>query len=231
MRIRLPLLALAGGTAVAAVLAVSADRALGIDKKVPGPDPWAGFTDAEKQAQVDEAHAANDRFLANFVAEHRDPRTLRVVEVENYAGPSAGTLEEAVRESEVIIQGKVLKVGFESAQGGGMPLSTSSVEVADSLVGDAQSAIKVFQEGGPVAQGDGGALAQLDVDPILMPGDSVILFLTYDAKLGAYRTVAGVGIYVIEPDGTVRAQEGNPFRDKIDGLRTAQFILMLTAEN
>lgn len=227
---KLGLLTAAATVALLIGVVVGTDGLRALDEKPAGePNPEAGMTDEERLALHAEAHAINARYLADFNARNGDPRSLPVVEVESYAGPSAVTLDEAVRESELIIRGKVVGVTFESAPGGGMPLATSSVEVTASLVGDGPGAVKVFQEGGPVAQGDGGGLVQDDVDPILMPGDSVILLLTYDKKLGAYRTRPGVGVNVIEADGMVRAQEANPFADEINGLKAADFVRKIEA--
>src|SRR5437879_4875807 len=49
-------------------------------------DPWAGLSDQQKQAIVDETHAKNVRFLEGFEARHGDPRSLRVITVSTWQG-------------------------------------------------------------------------------------------------------------------------------------------------
>ena len=55
MTMRIAFAATLAGVLAAAALALSADRVRGVDEKIPGPDPWAGLTDEEKQAFVDAA--------------------------------------------------------------------------------------------------------------------------------------------------------------------------------
>ena len=149
---------------------------------------------------------------------------------EAYSGPEASTLAEALVRADLVVRGRVIEVMFEPSPTDGMPRATSTIDVASVIVGGARGVVKVFQFGGPVGQVDGrGALSELDVDPVLMPGDSVVLLLTFDDKLLLYRTIAGVGVNVIEADGTVRAQEANPFADEINGLKAAEFVKKIEA--
>jgi hypothetical protein len=223
------LLAIAG-VAVIAVVAVGAvvpqtrETARAFIQQKFGIDPWAGLSDAQKQAQVDQTHARNAAFLRDFVSRHGDPRTLPVIRVpDDQVAPA--TLREAVDEAQIVVRGTVTDTSFALNPQGGLPLATASVTTIQVVKGHVPSDFQVRQLGGPVAQGAGGALAELDDDPLLLPGDDVILLLRTGPD-GTLRTLPGDGIlYVV--DDVVRAESGSPIASAVNGLSVADVLPLL----
>ncbi len=81
--------------------------------------------------------------------------------------------------------------------------------------------VTVTQLGGPVAHGQGGALAELDADELILPGDQVVLLLTQPVAGGSLRTVQGGGVYFVR-NGAM-AGESSEFY-KVKGESLDQFI-------
>lgn len=212
------------GAALAAGLGAS--TALGsLSNPKGGADPNNGLTDAQRQAIVDHAHVRNNQFLQNF---HGDPHKLPVVEVSTYAAPPV-TLSQAEAASALILIGHVQGVAFSSNPGGGMPLSTSTIVVERVLKGTTSSMfITVHQRGGPVAQAQGGALAELDTDKLLLTGDHVLLMLSVTAG-GAYSPLPGAGVNEIDANGRIAPEDSNPFGDQIAGKSVDAFATLIAA--
>ena len=220
------------GTAVAviAMLALGAMAGLGVSAdspKVQPSDPLGGMTQTQVDAVVAAAHARNDQFLASFVASKQDPHKLPVVEVQDYAGPAASTRSGALALSDVVVQGTVVSVLFARNPSGGMPIATATLTVDAVVRGQAKSSITVEQLGGPVAQDVGGALAEDADDPLILPGDKVLLLLRQSPATGLYKPLLGVGVMFIQPDGTVVAEDANPFGSEITGRSLDQVLAML----
>ena len=207
------------GLATSGVLA----QAIGQSGKA-APNPEAGLTDSQREAIHAAAHARNAAYLANFVAQHRDPHSLPVVWVDDWAAPPP-TLQAAARAAQVIVLGQVLGVDFAENPSGGLPIATTRVQVARAIKGQAPSVVSVTQLGGPVAQAQGGALAELSSDELVLPGDQVVLLLTRPSAGGPLRTVTGGGVYFIR--GGVIAGESGEFY-KVTGQSADQFIAELT---
>jgi len=184
-------------------------------------NPWAGLTDAQKQKIVDQTHERNDEFLRDFVRRQGDPRTLPVIKVHSEEIPPA-TLATAVRQAQIIVRGKVMNTSFAVNPQGGMPLATATVATLQAVKGDVPESFQVRQLGGPVAQYQGGALVQLDGDPLLLPGDDVILLLRLGPD-GTLRTLPGGGILYVVGD-LVRAEDGSPISTEVNGLKVADVL-------
>lgn len=208
--------ALAAAATFAAVTAQS-----DLQPKFP-PNPWAGKSDAERQADVDAAHKRNDEYLREFIASGNDPRSLPVVEIAAYAKPLPD-LPSAVEAADVVVRGVVEETTFEINPSGGLPIMRSSVRIATTGKGGlgGGSVVVVRQLGGPVAQPDGGAFARLDNDEPILPGDEVVLFLQR-ASDGAYAPQPGTGVYFIK-EGRTYAEEANPFGEQVSG-RTPDWL-------
>jgi hypothetical protein len=163
--------------------------------KQPG-DPWAGLSDQQKQALVDETHAKNVKFLEDFQAKHGDPRSLRVITLSGFQGPPA-SMGAAAAKAEIIMNGKVESVHFTADPTGNLPHMSAVVRVSKIGKGSlSSSSVVVSQLGGPVAQLDGkGALVRLDGEELVLPGDDVLLLLNASGPvLPQYRTVYGAGV-------------------------------------
>jgi hypothetical protein len=211
---------------IGAALATSAVLAQSIGPRGKGSgNTEAGLTDSQREALHASAHVRNDEYLRNFVAQHVDPHALPVVWVESWARPPV-TLGAAVRSAQTVVHGKVLSVDFESNPSGGMPIATARVQVIRAIKGQASPVVSVTQLGGPVAHGQGGALAKLDADELILPGDEVVLLLTQPSAGGSLQTVQGGGVYVVR-NGSI-AGESSEFY-KVKGLPLDQFISDLAA--
>jgi hypothetical protein len=163
------------------------------------PNPWAGLSDAQRQAMVDQTHTQNVKYLQDFEARHGDPRSLPVIKIDTFAGvPTSFGI--AAAQAAVVMQGVVGAVHFTADPNGNMPQMTASVSV--STVGRGVlggSAILVQQPGGPVAQPNGGgALVRLDGEELILTGDQVVLLLNPTQPGGnQYRPVFGAGVMFV----------------------------------
>lgn len=159
---------------------------------------WAGLSDEQKQAVVDQTHAQNVKYLQDFEARHGDPRSLPVIKIETYQPPPA-SLGAAVAQATVIVHGTVRTVHFIASPEGGSPQMTATVSVHDVGKGSvAGSTILVKQSGGPVAKGGQGALVRLEDEELILPGDEVVLLLTRShATTPEYRAIYGAGVQFV----------------------------------
>ncbi|PZS09774.1 MAG: hypothetical protein DLM70_01250 [Chloroflexi bacterium] len=216
----LTLLVVGAGLATSAVLAQS----IGGGGKT-AHNAEAGLSDSQREAIHAAAHAQNNAYLRTFVAQHQDAHELPVVWVQSWAAPPA-TLQVAAQAAGTIVLGNVLNVNFAPNPSGGLPIATARVQVARTIKGRAASVITVTQLGGPVAHGQGGALAELDADQLILPGDQVVLLLVPLAADGMLRTVQGGGVYFVR--NGVMASENSEFY-KVTGHSLDQFISELVA--
>lgn len=116
------------------------------------------------------------------------------------AGVGPATLK-ATHDVPLVIYGHVESTEFVSDpnSGGTLPVARSVVSVKRVLVARGVTApvgqITVLQHGGPVWQrgadmvhGTGGMLAELETDPLLLPGRDVVLFLQHPRTITALWT-------------------------------------------
>lgn len=208
--------------ALAATLALAQDTG---PVKTPRHDPMAGLSPAQREAIVASAHARNDEFLRNFVAQRRDPRSLPVGWLDGYAAPPA-SLTAAATDADLIVHGRVQNVTFERNPSGGMPISTAEVGVLDTVKGRAAQRISVGQLGGPVAKGDGGVLVQFRGSQLILPGDEVVLLLKQVAAGEPYRAVFGAGTYFVR-NGVIAGENAEHFG--VSGQPLQRFVNQLSA--
>jgi hypothetical protein len=208
--------------ALATTLALAQDT--GPVKNTPH-DPMAGLSPAQREAIVASAHARNDEFLRNFVAQHRDPRSLPVGWLDSYAAPPA-SLTAATADADLIVHGRVQNVTFERNPSGGMPISTAQVQVLDTVKGHAAQRISVGQLGGPVAKGDGGALVQFRGSELILPGDEVVLLLKQVGAGEPFRTVFGAGTYLVR-NGVIAGENAEHYG--VSGQPLQWFVNKLSA--
>jgi hypothetical protein len=190
-------------------------------------DPEQGKSDAERKAIHAAARARNDAFLREFVASGRDPHSLEIVEVPTWAAPPS--LSQARSASDAIVFGKVKRVTFEVNSSGGLPLASATVTVIKRAKGLGSSELGLLQLGGPVwnaRNANGGALAQLDNDPLVLPNDEVILMLTRNNLSGRYRPVLGVGVTQVRAN-TVFPHHHNPLAPQLQGLGVDDALALL----
>lgn len=174
---------------------------------------------------VEEADVRNASYLTAFIRGGGSIRDLPIIEIESYALAPASP-EEAMAAAAAVVRGTVRKVSFASNPSGGLPIATSVIDVTDVGKGGMPASITVMQVGGPVAQSEGGALAQLDNDPLLAAGEEVILLLTEPDAMGIFRTVPGAGVSFIRGN-VVEAAEANRFAADVDGRSPEAVLAML----
>jgi hypothetical protein len=162
-------------------------------------------------------------WLADFVARGRDPRELppEMLEVD-YWGPPM-TLARAQREARYVVQGQVLTTTYVSdVRSMGFPYSIATLQVERVVKGQiSMRTIEVLQSGGPEWDPEGGKLWQIPGDPLLFPGDHVILLLIpalaeEQRALGRYQTVYQAGVYLITEQG-VFASGSNTLAGLVSG--------------
>lgn len=161
-------------------------------------NPWAGLSDLQKQAVVDQTHAQNVQYLQEFEASHGDPRSLPVIKIPTYS-PGAVSLGAGVEQATVIVHGRVDVVHFTADPNGNVPFMTATVRITDVGKGAVGSTIVVRQTGGPVAQlGGTGALVELEGEQLMLPGDEVILLLASVPTTQDYRPIYGAGVQFVQ---------------------------------
>ena len=208
-----------GGILAIAITAAAAAGVLGLSMALAATNgkvisnPWAGLTDEQKQAQVDAAHAANDRFLQELQARNGDPRTLPVIRISPYALP-ASSMGVAVRQAALVVHGRVTAIHFASNPGGGMPTMSATVQTLSVGKGSIAATLTVVQAGGPVAQGTGGALVEFDDEDLMFAGDEVLLILASPPNTGGFVPIYGPGVQKIV-NGTLSGRSA--VRYGIDG--------------
>lgn len=112
-------------------------------------DPWAGLSDAQKNAEIERTHAQNVKYLQAFEARHGDPRSLPVIKIDTFQGPPA-SFGSATAQASIVMQGVVGAVHFTADPNGSLPRMTATVSVGRGALPG--STILVQQVGGPVAQ-------------------------------------------------------------------------------
>lgn len=211
------------------------------DRSLPVADPYAGLTDAEKQA----AHEANTAgyqqryadWLERFVALDIDPGTLERLTFHGRSVEPRATLAEAVGDADLIVHGAAENIAFEFHHM--YPLASVVFRVESSLRGDAApgETIVVRFAGGPHPTSgdfrpDEAFLIYDEAAPLLLPGMEALLFLQraegVPFKPGEYTPQNFTGVYLLE-DGRTTALDGNPFGGAIASQAPAAFPALIDA--
>jgi hypothetical protein len=192
-------------------------------------DPYAGITDEERRALISATWSAAANWVRDFQEKGGDPRSLPVENIEAFGLP-VSAVSEALSQSDFAVEGRVLETRYE-VDSTGMTFSIATLQVSTVSKGTIEKdTIEVFQLGGPTMSPSGGVLQQMDLDPVLLKDDHVILLLTpalADEHRAAdrFQTIARAGIYAITPAG-VQAQPGNMFAASVNG-RSVDEVLEL----
>ncbi|HKS92081.1 MAG TPA: hypothetical protein VJQ83_09155, partial [Tepidiformaceae bacterium] len=104
-----------------------------------------------------------------------------------------------------------------------------TVKVDQLLKGDAPDGIvRLTQDGGPTKHFSNGVvyLKQDDIDPILLDGDRVVLFLQPSDVEGwePWFSQGWSGQYLVDDANQLRSTEGNAFAAEVDGLSLDSFL-------
>lgn len=212
------LVPLAAGLLVGVAAVVAAD----------GPktsfNPEAGWSDADRAQVISQLKDRNANWVQDFVDQHRDPRSLPVVEFPTWSA-GATSLDAAREESAVVIAGTVVSTTYVPDPNG-LTESAATVVVKRVVKGAVPSTIEVRQVGGPGWSPGGGELQQLEGDPLLLPGQEVLLLLGPEGTGGAYRTIYGAGVYLVEAGG-IQAPDSNAFAASVNGLSVDAALALL----
>ncbi len=197
-------------------------------------DDWVARLDLSDPAVVFGLAITQQRsdWLHEFVAQGRDPRELPLAVIEvDYWGPPM-TLARAQREARFVIQGRVLSTTYTSdVRTLGHPYSIATVEVDRVVKGKIRTrTIEVLQGGGPEWDTNGGSLEQFSEDPLLLPGDHVILLLMpawaeEQRAAGRYQTVWGAGVYLVTSAG-VYANGSNALAALVSGRQPDEVLAL-----
>lgn len=180
-------------------------------------------SDAERQAEVDAAHQRDFDFAQRFIAAGCDPRVFPERSLAHADGAFPQGLDEAVAKADLIVTGRMERVQFTATQDDLYGAADGTLRVDQAIKGDASGDITLHQEGGPYGY-EGGVIAHLLGDPVLLTDDHVLVLVTKSDGNddGSYWSLYPVGKYYIR-DGVVRVPEGNPC-DSIDGVPLATVV-------
>lgn len=194
-------------------------------------DPCYNLSDEECMALLHTMSADFDSRLAAWVTDFNgdeiDLRSLPKGEsLADYAAPLE-TLEASVRDADLILVGTSESINFEGYYG------FVAFNIEQSLKDSASGQIRFVQGGGPRPnpEWDDATLVEAPADPLLLPGDRAVLFLRYYPEPGWYEAQPWTGQYRLNEDGTISANEFNPFRREVDGLILDQFLDLIQTAN
>ena len=193
------------------------------DLKLP-LDPWLGLSESQKAAQVQTAYGEQAQFIRDFNKSGRDPHSLRREESEAFsAGPE--TLDDAMGASDIVVLAKVRELTFEPIEGQWLGQARTTIDVLYQFKGDTGATIEVIQPGSPAPTSDGsGVLQQVDVAPVLMPGDRVLLMLV---RVGptTFTPLPGAGVVYVESD-QLRTVARSPLRLLLTGKSESEALAL-----
>ena len=184
--------------------------------------------DAERMAEIDGAHQRNLDFARRFIASGCDPRSLPLRAISHLDGLPPQGLDEAIAKADLIVTGRIKGTRFALDDSPNpFPSAESMLMVDLVLKGAAPALITLAQAGGPVPSNDGGAIGHFAGDPVLLPGDEVIVLAMKRSDSDAYFALYPIGKYYVR-EGVVHTPDGNPC-DSIDGLAEADVLQLIRA--
>jgi hypothetical protein len=155
----------------------------------------------------------------DWAALHRGPMLI------DHLAP-VQSLQAATANASIIVEGEVVSLAPERR-----PTSTTvTIRVTGVIKGSAASTMAIIQVGGlepDSSWSNKPTLVYDEADPLLMPGQSVILFLV-DSGQNDVPPVpeAFTGIYYLTSTG-VQPLAGNPFGSEVAGMSVSAFIARL----
>ena len=230
MRLRVRLLPTAATAAILFIVAVGAVALAETARQKLPPDPWQGLSDAGQEAQIQAVYDQQAKFIRDFDASGRDPRSLpREAGEAFYAGPES--LDDALGASDVVVLATVRKVSFEPIAGQWLGQARVTIDVLRVLKGRAGATLELVQPGSAAPTADGrGQLQELDVAPVLMPDDRVLLMLrTVDSvDSSALTPLEGAGIVYLE-GGQAGVLDRSPLRSLLAGQAESKLLDLYSA--
>jgi hypothetical protein len=123
-----------------------------------------------------------------------------------------------------VVTARVTRTAFSIDSGDAMPSAESTLAVNVTLKGTASPEVTIFQHGGPMPD-DGGIIGHFQGDPILLPGDEVLLLAETRASGDGYFPVYPIGTYYTR-SGAIVVPDGNPC-DWLNGRSTPEVLRLV----
>ncbi len=218
------------GLAVTAAL-VAAQVVAGPPDPKPKP-PLSRGSDTEYAQRITAGRTMQHRFVTDFVAQGRDPRSVPRISLPAY-GLGPASLVEAVAQAEVIVVGRVEHTLFSPDPfGGTTPLATSQIGVEQVLKGAPTKSLTLFQSGGPMLHSTGGSLAEAliqdDNNELVLSGDDVVLLLQPVAgRPEGFLPLPAAGVLFIK-EGRVVPEHSNRFGESVMGKTKAELLAAIS---
>lgn len=196
----------------------------------PQPMNEAGLTSEQRTALYDRARAEGWRCYGVWVAS-LSPATIPYETLGHtgmqvlYGPPEGKSLSEAKAKADVIVSGTIVSLS---------PLSTTfgtavTVAVSQVLKGQAGKTIALTQASHLEPTDNWKSILIVDAynAPLLLPGESVFLFLK-SLSQGGFAQLIVTGTYYVR-NGRIQALELNPFALKVNGQLPTDFIAAVAA--
>jgi hypothetical protein len=191
----------------------------------PASDPCYALSSDECRALIEQSNAGFFTKLQEWLrAIPTDEDYLRSLPQTNEVmadyGPPPPDLASAVSEADLIVTGHSTAVTFGERTTGSMV----ELQVHEYVKGSGPATLSVLQPSGPMPDVNWEPrLVMYPSDPLMIPGDKVLLFLRYEPSLELYDVVAFAGFYHLSSKGSVVPLSENPFADSVRGLSLEEF--------
>lgn len=194
----------------------------------PTPINDAGLTDAQRNQLYQSAEKQGWQCYAAWVA-NLDPSTLQWRALGHTGmqarcvAPEGTSLAQAKANATLIVSGTVVSLTPQSTRFG----TNVTVAVTQVFKGQAGNVITVLQGSGlePLDNGHTTVIVDMDCAPLLLPNDSVFLFLK-SAAAGLYPE-SYTGIYYVRGE-QIQTLEFNPFASQVNRQSPAEFATAIT---
>jgi hypothetical protein len=195
----------------------------------PGVEPTTKARMTTEANGHTESNARLKAWTTAYLVQPHDYRALpRIETLKSYIGPLPD-LATATQDASLIVSGVVSQTQFhwDDQMDGSMAVVT--VQVSRVLKGEVVGGvIKVTQTGGPAINFQTGevSLGEDEIDPILLAGDRVVLFLqpTEVQRWEPWMSQGWSGQYTVDANDRVHTIEGNAFANDINGLPLDTFL-------
>jgi hypothetical protein len=187
----------------------------------------AGMNDAQRTQGINDARQQYRTHYAEWLAGINIPKLklggLTRLPILGQWKPSKPTLQKAVRDTDVIVGLTANSFNTQSDSG-----SVVGGQVTMIVKGSPTPTILIQQQGGlrPTPDWQGITIADAENEPLVLPGDQVILFLSSGSD-GKYEIQSFSGMYRVV-NGLVQPLPGNAFGDGVAGLTVPQFVALIT---
>ncbi len=213
------------GVVLALILGVGAGGAITLaasSNKSPVTNPDRGLTDAQRALRYSQLQGAFEARYTSWL-EHLDIGQLALGKLprESMLGTGVAaqvqTLAQAVAGAEYIVVGTATAIKPTPFSGTAVTLT-----VTDMMKGPSVKEVTIVQPGGllPTSDWKGVIVASAPTDPLLLPGQEALLFLTRVAGSTNFSVQPVTGLYSITR-GNVDAVLGNPFASELSGRSVA----------